>query len=113
MTGYSWAKAIGFATGSSRPSLAHRTTSCLRPSRLPTTAGPRAYPANQATWRTFSRTTLLDLALPARRCRTAARAGVLGSGLLAGLNVLPGRHLAETHLTIALVTAIGTWVIAA
>ena len=37
-----------------------------------------------------SRTTLPDLALPARRCRAAAPAGVLGSGVLAGLDVLPG-----------------------
>jgi hypothetical protein len=73
--------------------------------------GTSAYRTNQATSRIFSRTPLLDLVLPARRCRTAARAGVLGSGVVAGLNVLPRRHFAETHLTIALVTAIGTWVI--
>ena len=59
------------------------------PTPIPSTTAALP-PAAQPHLARQSRTTLPDLALPARRCRATAPAGVLGSGVLAGLDVLPG-----------------------
>ena len=90
----------------SASSLAHRTTTCLLPSRSPTTAAS----ARRVRHRRAFRIAFPDLARPDRPCRAAVPAGVHGSGILAGLDVLraqygttghyhsPGRHSGPVSL---------------
>src|SRR3984885_13426016 len=84
--GYFEPRASSFATARWRPSLAHRITHGY--------AIPFDDDGGTPAWHTrlASRTTIPSLAVLAPPCCTTAPPGVHGSGALAGLDVLSGRH---------------------